>query len=161
MSQTSNQNKNNNLNYLINTTFSNVNRLFVLSFENEDDRTSYYKYYLPSVELKDYNVLIDGKAFFELPIKIIEETYEKVIQITDHSGYYTRSNLLDYEYFKEHYKLIAIYLSKQIELENKDITQQINFIGNLELDDGAVIFFIIEKSEETITEFLQNYASIV
>ena len=64
MSQLSNQNKNNNLNYLIDTTFSNVNRLFVLSFENEDDRTSYYKYYLPSVEIKDYNVLIDGNAFF-------------------------------------------------------------------------------------------------
>ena len=54
MSQMSNQNKNNNLNYLIDTTFSNVKRLFVLSFENEDDRTSYYKYYLPSVETKDY-----------------------------------------------------------------------------------------------------------
>ena len=47
----SNQNKNNNINYLVDTTSSNVNRLFVLSFENEDDRTSYYKYYLPSVEL--------------------------------------------------------------------------------------------------------------
>ena len=160
MSQMSNQNKNNNLNYLIDTTFSNVNRLFVLSFENEDDRTSYYKYYLPYVEIKDYNI-IDGNAFFELPIKNIEETYEKIIQITDHSGYYTRGNLLDYEYFKEHYKLIAIDLSKQIELENKDIKQQINFIGNLECDDGAVMFFIIEKSEETIIEFLQNDASIV
>ena len=159
MSQMSNQNKNNNLNYLTDTTFSNVNRLFVLSFENEADRTSYYKYYLPSVEIKDYNVLID--AFFELPIKNIEETYEKIIQITDHSGYYTRGNLLDYEYFKEHYKLIAIDLSKQMELENKDIKQQINFIGNLDRDDGAVMFFIIEKSEETIIEFLQNYASIV
>ena len=74
MSQLSNQNKNNNLNYLIDTTFSNVNRLFVLSFENEDNRTSYYKYYLPSVEIKDYNVLIDGNPFFELPIKNIEET---------------------------------------------------------------------------------------
>ena len=62
MSQMSNQNKNNNLNYLIDPTFSNVNRLFV--FENEDDRTSYYKYYVPSVEIKDYNVLIDGNAFF-------------------------------------------------------------------------------------------------
>ena len=102
MSQMSNQNKNNNLNYLIETTFSNVNRLFVLSFENKDDRTSYYKYYLSSVEIKDYNVFIDGNAFFELPIKNIEETYEKIIQITDHSGYYTRGNLLDYEYFKEH-----------------------------------------------------------
>ena len=96
MLQMSNQNKNN-LNYLIDPTFSNVNRLFVLSFENEDDRTSYYKYYVPSVEIKDYNVLIDGNAFFELPVKNIEETYEKIIQVTDHSGYYTRGNLLDYE----------------------------------------------------------------
>ena len=88
MSQMSNQNKNNNLNYLIDPTFSNVNRLFVLSFENEDDRNSYYKYYLPSVEIKDYNVLIDCNAFFELPIKNIEETYEKITQITGHSGYY-------------------------------------------------------------------------
>ena len=151
MSQMSNQNKNNNLNYLIDPTFSNVKRLFVLSFESEDDRTSYYKYYVPSVEIKDDNVLIDGNAFFELPIKNIEENYEKIIQITDHSGYYTRGNLLDYEYFKEHYKSIAIDLSKQIELENKDMKQQINFIGNLECDDGAAMFFIIEKSEETIT----------
>ena len=102
MSQMSNQNKNNNLNYLIDTIFSNVNRLFILSFENEGDRTSYYKYYLPNVEIKDCNVLIDGNAFFELPIKNIAETYEKIIQITDHSGYYTRGILLDYEYFKEH-----------------------------------------------------------
>ena len=77
MSQMSNQNKNNSLNYLIDCTFSNVNRLFVLSFENEDDRTSYYNYYMPSVEI---NVLIDGNVFFELPIKNIEETYENIIQ---------------------------------------------------------------------------------
>ena len=114
-----------------------------------------------SVEIKDYNVVIDGNAFFELPVKNIEENYEKITQITDHSGYYTRGNLLDYEYFKEHYKLIANNLSKQIELENKDIKQQINFIGNLERDHGAVMFFIIGKSEETIIEFLQNYAFIV
>ena len=138
LSQMSNQNKNNNLNYLIDPTFSNVNRLFVLSFENEDDRTSYYKYYLPNVEIKNYNVLIDGNAFFELPIKNIEETYEKITQITDHSGYYTRGNLLDYEYFKEHYKLIAFDLIKQIELENKDIKQQINFIVNIDRDDDVL-----------------------
>ena len=161
MSQMSNQNKNNNINYLIDTIFSNVNRLFVLSFENEDDRTSYYKCYVPSVEIKDYNVLIDGNAFFELLIKDIEERYEKIIQITDHSGYYTRGDLLDYKYFKEHYKLTAIDLSKQIELENKDIKQQINFIGNLERAHCAAMFFIIEKSEEKILEFLQSYASIV
>ena len=98
--------------------------------------------------------------FFELPIENIKETYEKITQITDHSGYYTRGNLLDYEYFKEHYKLIAIDLSKQIELENKGIKQETNSIGNLEHDDGAM-FFLIKKSEETIIEFLQNYASVV
>ena len=75
LSQMSNQNKNNNLNYLIDPTFSNVNRLSVLSFENEDDRISYYKYYVPIVEIKDYNVLIDGNALLEFPIKNIEETY--------------------------------------------------------------------------------------
>ena len=55
----SNQTKNNNLSYLIDPTFTKVNRLLVLSFESEDNRTSYSKYYLPSVEIKDFNVLID------------------------------------------------------------------------------------------------------
>ena len=61
----SNQTKNNNLNYLIDPTFTNVNRLFVLSFESEDDRTSFSKYYTPKVEIKDFNVLIDGKHFLK------------------------------------------------------------------------------------------------
>ena len=78
MSQMSNQNKNKNLNYLIDPTFGNVDRLFALSFENQDDRTSYCKDYVPSVEIKDYNVLIDGKAFFELPVRNSEETYENL-----------------------------------------------------------------------------------
>ena len=62
---------------------------------------------------------------------------------------YTTGNLLDYEYFSKHYKLIAIDLSKQIELENPDLKQQINFIGRFGRDEGATTFFIIEKSEET------------
>ena len=161
MSQISTQSRNNNLNYLIDPTFKNVNRLFVLSFENKDDRTSYFNYYVPNVEIKDYNVLIDGKAFFELPVKSLEETYEKITEITDHGGYYTRGNLLDYEYFKEHYKLIAIDLSKQIESENKDLTQQINFIGKLDRANGTFMFFIIEEKEETVIEYSQNYASIL
>ena len=60
----SNQTKSNNLNYLIDPTFVRVNILFVLSFENEDNRMSFPKYYTPNVELKDFNVLIDGKNFF-------------------------------------------------------------------------------------------------
>ena len=62
----SNQTENNNLNYLIDSSFTKVNRLFVLSFQNEDDRTSFLKYYVPSVEIKDFNVLIDGKPFFDI-----------------------------------------------------------------------------------------------
>ena len=68
-SEMSNQNKNNNLNYLIDPTFSRVNRLFVLSLENEGDRTSLSKYYTSSVEIKDFNVLIDGKKIFDTPIE--------------------------------------------------------------------------------------------
>ena len=64
---------------------------------------------------------------------------------------YTTGNLLDYEYFKDHYQLIAIDLSKQIELENPDLRQQINFIGRLE--EHATMFFIIEKKEETTFDF--------
>ena len=74
---------------------------------------------------------------------------------------YTTGNLLDYEYFSKHYKLIAIDLSKEIELENLDLKEQINFIGNVEKNEGATMFFIIENSEETIFKFSQNSATIV
>ena len=65
----SNQTRNNNLNYLIDPTFTNVNRRFALFFENEEDRVSFSKYYLPKIEIKDFNVLTDGKLFFEIPVK--------------------------------------------------------------------------------------------
>ena len=68
-SEMPNQTKNNNLHYLIDQSFTNVNRLFVLSFENEDERTSFSKYCVPKVEIKEFNVLIDGKPFLEIPVK--------------------------------------------------------------------------------------------
>ena len=71
----SNKTKNNNLNYLIDPTFTKVNRLFVLSFKNKDDRIFISKYYTPNVGIKDFNILIDGKSFFDSPIK-----YKKSIQ---------------------------------------------------------------------------------
>ena len=73
---------------------------------------------------------------------------------------YTTSNLLDYEYFSKHYKLIAIDLSKQIVLKNSDLKQQINFIGRLERNGGAAMLFIIKKSEEATFEFTQNAATV-
>ena len=107
----SNQAKNNNLNYPIDRTFTNVNRLFVLSFENEDNRTSFSKYYVPKVEIKDFNVLIDGKPFFEILAKNKEEAYEAINEMSKNNDY-TTGHLLDNEYFKDYYKLIAIDLSK-------------------------------------------------
>ena len=73
-SEMTNQTKNNNLNYLIDPTFTKVNRLFVLSFESENNRTSFSEYYVPSVQIKDFSVLIDGKSLFDMPIKNGEET---------------------------------------------------------------------------------------
>ena len=68
-----NQTKMNNLNYLISPTFTKANRLFVLSFENENDRTSFSKYYVPKVEIKDFNVLIDGKSFSDAQVRSVRK----------------------------------------------------------------------------------------
>ena len=99
-SEISNQTKNNSLNYLIDPTFTNLNGLFVLTFENEDDRTSFSKYCVPKVEIKDFTVLIDGKPFLEIPVKSKEEAYEVIIGMTKNNNN-TTGNLLDYEYFKD------------------------------------------------------------
>ena len=131
--------------------------MFVLAFENEADRTSFSSYYVPKVEMKDYNVLIDQKTLFETPIKNKEETYEAIIEMSKYNDY-TTGNLLVYEYFSTHYKLITIDLSKQIELENLNLKQQINFIGRLELN--ATIFFIIEKEEEKVFNFSQDSVDV-
>ena len=108
------QPQNNNLNYLIDPTFTNVNRLFVLSFARDnagDKRDSFSHYYAPNLEIKDFNVLIDGKKFFDLPVKNEEETYKKIIDMSNNDEY-TTGNLLDFGYFKKIYKLIATDLSK-------------------------------------------------
>ena len=150
---------NNNLNILIDPTFTNVNRLFVLAYQTANDRQSFSQFYLPRVMVKDYNVITDKLAYFDLPIKTEEEAYEKIIDISRNNEYAT-GNLLDYDYFKKYYKLIAIDLSKQQVLqENEDLIQQINFIGKLE--EAANVFIIIEKKENAILEFSQNLANVI
>ena len=120
----SNQAKNNNSNYFIDPTFTKMNILFVLSFANDDDRTSFSKYYVPSVEIKKFNVLTDGKPFFDIPIKNTEKAYEQIIEISKNNDYAT-DNLLDYQYFKDPYQLSTVDLSKQTKQENPDLKQQI------------------------------------
>ena len=95
-----------------------------------------------------------------MPIKNGEETDEQIIEM-ERDNDYTTGNMLNYKYFPKHSKLIPIDLRKQIELENIDLKQQINFIGRLKRNEGATMFFIIEKSEETALELLQNSAKAV
>ena len=93
-----------------------------------------------------------------MPVKNEEETLEKITEISRNNDY-TTGNLSDFAYFKENYRLIATDLSKQI--KSKD-PQQINFIGKLEgQNNGATMLLIIEKSEETTFEFLQNSVNIL
>ena len=158
-SQMTTEASNNNLNILIDPTLTNVNRLFVLAYRTADDRQSFSQFYLPRVMVKDFNVIIDKLAFFDLPIKTEEEAYEKIIDISGNNEY-TTGNLLEYDFFKKHYKLTAIDLSKQQVLqENEDLIQQINFIGRLENADN--VFIIIEKKENTILEFSQNFDDVI
>ena len=164
-SQMTIQNNNNNLNYLIDPTFTSVNTLFVLSFESieennvkKDYRDSFSHYYVPNIQIKDYNVLIDGKSFFNLPVKNEEEAYEKIIKMSNNVDY-TTGNLLDFAYFKENCRLIATDLSKQTKINDP---QQINFIGKIENENnGETIFFIIQRTEKTTFEFSQNSVNIL
>ena len=144
---------------MIDPTFTKVKRLFVLSFEKENNRTSFSKYYVSNVQIKEFNMLIDGNLSFDIPIKTGEETYEQVIEMARNNDY-TTGNLLDYVYFSKQYQLIAKDLSKQTELENSDLKHQINFIRRLKRDEVATMFFIIEKSEETTFQFSQNAVTV-
>ena len=97
------------------------------------------------------------KVFLDLPIKNEEEAYEKIIDMSINNNNYMTGDLLDFACYKENYKLID--LSKQTKIKDR---QQINFIGKIEeQNNGVTIFFIIEKSEETSFEFLQNYVNIL
>ena len=113
--------------------FQGVNRLFVLPFEDDEDRRSYKRYFILAVEIKDDNVIIDGKNFFNQPVKNDLITYENIQNIgTGQRDDYTTGCLLDYNYFENYYKMRAIDLSKKQALDTDlKAIQQINFPGNL------------------------------
>ena len=120
------------------------------------DRKVHSGYYLPKAEKKDYNVMIDGKNVFDQLVKNNIWTYDNIRKISTGQGDdYTTGCLLDYNYFKKHYKIIAIDLSKQQELDSDPkAIQQINFTGNLE--QQANIFFITEEAKTTVLDFSQR-----
>ena len=103
-----------NLNHLVEPSFQGVNRLFLLACKNDTQRTSATGYYLPNVEIKDYNVMINAENFFDQPVKENKVTYENIRKIVTSQGDdYTTGCLLAYPYFKDSYKMIAIDLSQQ------------------------------------------------
>ena len=155
--------RNVNLNRLIDTSFQGINRLFVLAFEDDAQRTSNKRYYIPNVEIKDYNVMIDGKNFFDQPIKNNRVTYENIRKIAvGHGDDYATGCLLDYIYFKKYYKMIALDLSKQQALDaDLRAIQRINFTANLDRDGNTRFYFILEEVKETIFEFSQGTVKVL
>ena len=152
-----------NLNHLVEPSFQGVNRLFVLAFEDDAQRISNKRYYIPNVEIKDYNVMIDGKNFFDQPVKNDKVTYENIRKITIGQGDdYTTGCLLDYTYFKKYYKMIAVDLSKQYALDaDPKAIRQINFTANLDTPGRTRIYFILEKAKETVFEFSQGTVKVL
>ena len=154
--------QNPNLNHLVEPSFQGVNRLFVLAFENDTDRTSHRTSNLPNVEIKDDNIMINGENFFDKPIKDNKVTYENIRKIATGQGDdYTTGCLLDHPYFKDTHKMIAVDLSKQQALHaDPRAIQQINFTTNLE-EDNTRIYFILEEAKETISNFAQGTVKVM
>ena len=121
----------------------------VLAFENDDDRTSDEQYNLPTVEIKDYNIMINDENFSDQPIKNNKITYENIRKIATGQGDdYTAGCLLDYSYFANTYKMITVDLSRQQALDaDPRAIQQTNFTGNLDSAGNTRVYFILEEAK--------------
>ena len=133
-----------------------------LAAANDDqcNRNSQQKYYLPRNDLNKYNVIIDGRNFYDNPIENGIEKYRELKKVMIAKGEnYTTGSLLDFNYFKKHYKLVAVDLSKQKELDaDPRAIQQIEFKYMLRTD--STIYWVLEKSKETILEFYKGTVKV-
>ena len=152
-----------NLNYLVEPSFQGVNTLFPLAFENDIQRTSSKRYYLPNIEIKDYNIMIYGENVFDQPMKDNKVTYENIRKVATGQGDdYTTGCLLDYPYFKDFYKMIAADLSKQQALDaDPRAIHQINFTENLDREGNTRIYFILEEAKEKILHFAEGTVKVL
>ena len=165
--------------FALDAAFQGINRLFVLAFEdtradeaadapaprnlvaNRVIRHGYRKYFVPRVSITSYNVLIDGRNFYDQPINDSIRKYDEIRKIATRKGDNCATGyLLDYDYFKKNYQLIAVDLSKQRELDaDPRAIQQIEFIGMLKTRSD--VFTILEKSKETTLEFYKGTAKVM
>ena len=130
------------------------------SANGQPTRDGRKKYYLPRIDLNKYNVIIDGRNFYDNPIESDIEKYRELKKVITGKGEdYTTGSLLDFNYFKKHYKLVAVDLSKQKELDADPITiKQIEFKYMLGTD--STIYWVLEKSKETILEFYKGTVKV-
>ena len=107
--------------------------------------------------------MIDGRNLFGQPINSMNKTYENIRKIATGKGDdYTTGCLSDYPYFKENYKMIAVDLSRQNELDaDPRAIEQINFTANLDRAGNTTILFIIEEAKETIFEFSKGTVKVL
>ena len=126
---------------------------------NQPTRNGQQKYYLPRIDLKKYNVIKDGRNVYDNPIESDTEKYRELKKVMIGKGEdYTTGSLLDYDYFNKH-KLVAVDLSKQKELDaDPRAIQQIEFKYMLGTD--STIYWVLEKSKETILEFYKGTVKV-
>ena len=164
--------KGTNIYELLYASFQDVRRLFVIAYivaagaaNDEAGIKDNKKYFLPRGEIKNYNVLIDGRNFYDQPINDLIKQYDEVRKVsTGHGDDYTTGSLLDYAYFKDNYRLIVVDLSKQKALDaDPRAIQQIVFQGVVGGDDNTKIrlYTILEQSKETVLEFYKGTAKVL
>ena len=151
----------------LDASFQGVRTLFVLVFDNTGsgakkvERNSHTKYFLPRVNITNYNVLIDGRNFYDQPINDRIKQYDKIRKIATGQGDdYATGCLLDFQYFKDHSNLVAIDLSKQKELDaDSRAIQQIEFYGMLKTN--SQVCTVLEKSKETTLQFSKRTTKVL
>ena len=146
----------------LNPSFQGVNRLFVMAHNRasrQPTRNGQQKYYLPRIDLEKY-VIIDGRNFYDNPVESDIEKYRELKKVMIGKGEdYTAGSMLDFNYFDKHYKLVAVDLSKQKELDaDPRAIQQIEF--KYMLGTNSTIYWVLEKSKETILEFYKGIVKV-
>ena len=154
-------NANANLNIMTDPSFQGINRFFVLAYAEGDGRDNPRVFDMPTVEITDYNVMIDGKNFFDVPISDSFRKYTNLRDVMIGSGDdYTVGSLLDFKYFRDNYKIIAVDLSKQKVLDaDPRAVQQINFKGNL--PNNCRLLRIREESKDTELNFSEGTVKVM
>ena len=144
--------------------------MFVLAYQRGDDNyvneKAFNKYFLPNIKIEKYNVEIDGRNFYDQAINDSIKQYDEIRKISTGQGDdYTTGCLLDFAYFEKNYRLIAVDLSKQKALDaDSRAIQQIIFTGKIkatEANTRVIIYYILEKSKETILQFSKRTTKVL